>query len=73
MQDTGTPLDRLGGTSQSNRAGLWLLRLEDTYDAKIRPPLHVSLNNSINKRWSNKKIIEGNVQGGSEFSTIRIF
>ena len=23
------------------------LRLEDTYGAKIRPPLHVSLNNSV--------------------------
>ncbi len=44
------------------------LRLQDTYAAthmKIRPPLHVCLNNSV-ARPSNR-VIEGNVQGGSVF------
>ena len=48
------------------------LRLEDTYAArhmKIRPPLHVCLNNSHNR------VFEGNVQGGSVlmcFSSINL-
>ncbi len=32
-----------------NRMTWCILRLEDTYGAKIRPPLNVSLNNSVNR------------------------
>ncbi len=48
------------------------LRLPGTYAAeidKIRPPLHVPLKNvsQIFQIWSGNRIIEGNVQGGSDF------
>ncbi len=45
------------------------LRLLDTYAAITHenwPPLHVSLKNS-GTRWSSNKVIEANVQGGSDF------
>ncbi len=58
---------------------LHVLRLPGTYTAKIdkiRPPLHVSLNNSVTRPYLKNltgnvftkwPIIEGNVQGGSDF------
>ncbi len=48
-----------------------MLRLAGTFAAKInenRHPLHVSLNNSVNRPSSNR-IIEGNLQGERPLTT----